>query len=166
MPFGVGCCFQQALPGFIGDLQIESVVLLTEPRKIQSKLAARDFSTLLPLQRKDELALDGLIVVVDHHHHKAPIRTGLQRGLPEINIDPERFEGFTHVVPKMRFQVKSLNVPEVVGSVSSWIAGSKINEVQDAGVVAIGAPELSQPRQQIRVERKSFFRCCVRSQEF
>ena len=139
-----GLCrsLQPVAPGRGRRHELELAGQGAERRHLERARRARDLPPVFSLERQPQLALRRLVQVVHHHHAEGPALPGLERRLEEVEVDAQRLEGLAHVVREGRVELQGRHVAEVVGGVDARIAAREVDEVDDAGVVAVGAPVL------------------------
>ena len=72
------------------------------------------FLSIFSLQRKREIPFRLRVLIVDHHDEEPPLRTRLESGLPEIDVNAQRLKRLAHVIFEVGSQFKGLHIAEMI----------------------------------------------------
>ena len=100
--------------------------------------------TRVTLQGQLQNASGGDLPIVHQHARECSRHAGLERRLMELEVNPERLEGFTHVVREPRLELERFDVLEMICGIGPGRCACEIDEVEHACVLHARTP--CQPR--------------------
>src|SRR5208337_4680797 len=118
------------------------------------------------LKRQADRASQIAAFVVHHHHSVGAFSRRSEGGLPEVDVESQRLEALADPVGEVRLQFEFFEIPPMVAGLHARVIAGEEVKMQNAGEIAVSAPELRESGEVVSIEFKPLLRCGILSELF